>query len=107
MANLSQIRPHAEVIGADGVHVGVVDHVEGVRLKLTRADSPDHRHRYIDAGLIADIEPDGAIRLSANGDVAVTLEDIEAAKASDSDRLDEGLEETFPASDPVSAKHIT
>jgi len=26
---------------------------------------------------------------------------------SDNDRLDEGLEETFPASDPVSAKHIT
>jgi hypothetical protein len=25
----------------------------------------------------------------------------------DEDRLDEGLEETFPASDPVSAKHIT
>lgn len=25
---------------------------------------------------------------------------------SDNDRLDEGLEETFPASDPVSAKHI-
>ena len=23
------------------------------------------------------------------------------------ERLDEGLEETFPASDPVSAKHIT
>jgi hypothetical protein len=26
---------------------------------------------------------------------------------SDDERLDEGLEETFPASDPVSAKHIT
>ena len=26
---------------------------------------------------------------------------------SDNERLDEGLEETFPASDPVSAKHIT
>ncbi len=25
----------------------------------------------------------------------------------ESERLDEGLEETFPASDPVSAKHIT
>jgi len=25
----------------------------------------------------------------------------------DSERLDEGLEETFPASDPVAAKHIT
>ena len=107
MANLSQIRPHAEVIGADGVHVGTVDEVEGVRLRLTRSDSPGRRHRYIDAGLIADIEPDGAVRLSANGEVAVTLEDIEAEKAGDSERLDEGLEETFPASDPVSAKHIT
>jgi len=29
------------------------------------------------------------------------------AATSDSHRLDEGLEETFPASDPVSAKHIT
>lgn len=25
----------------------------------------------------------------------------------DNERLDEGLEETFPASDPVAAKHIT
>jgi len=25
----------------------------------------------------------------------------------ESERLDEGLEETFPASDPVAAKHIT
>ena len=107
MAQLSQIKPHAEVIGADGVHVGTVDEVEGLRLKLTRSDSPDRRHRYVDAGLIADVEKDGVVRLSANGDVAVTLEDIEADKASESERLDEGLEETFPASDPVSAKHIT
>jgi hypothetical protein len=28
-------------------------------------------------------------------------------ETSDDERLDEGLEETFPASDPVSAKHIT
>jgi hypothetical protein len=35
-------------------------------------------------------------------------EDIEdMADQDESDRLDEGLEETFPASDPVSAKHIT
>ncbi len=107
MADLSKIAPDTEVIGADGVHVGTVDHVEGVRLKLTRKDSPDGRHRYIDAGLIADIEPGGAVRLSANGDVAMTLEDIQAEEAGDSDRLDEGLKETFPASDPVSAKHIT
>lgn len=107
MADLSKIRPHAEVIGADGVHVGTIDQVEGLKLKLAKGDSPDHRHRYVDAGLVADIKRDGAVRLSAKGDVAITLEDIEAEKADDSERLDEGLEETFPASDPVSAKHIT
>ena len=107
MADLSLVQPHAEVIGADGVHVGTVDEMEGSRLKLTKADSPDHIHHFIDGGLIADIEPDGAVRLSANGDVAVTLEDVEAERAADDERLDEGLEETFPASDPVSAKHIT
>ncbi len=36
---------------------------------------------------------------------------LDGAKTEDQDReddlLDEGLEETFPASDPVSAKHIT
>ena len=35
-------------------------------------------------------------------------EDVADEKDTDEDaRLDEGLEETFPASDPVSAKHIT
>jgi len=39
--------------------------------------------------------------------VAVTLEEVKAEQAAEDHRLDEGLEETFPASDPVSAKHIT
>ena len=38
MADASQIREHMEVIGADGVHVGTVDHVDGDRIKLTKAD---------------------------------------------------------------------
>jgi hypothetical protein len=74
MADLSQIQEHAEVIGADGVHVGTVDHVDGKRLKLAKKDSADGHHHYIDGGLIADIE-DGKVRLSANADVAITLED--------------------------------
>jgi hypothetical protein len=37
-----------------------------------------------------------------------TADDVEdESDPDDEDRLDEGLEETFPASDPVSAKHIT
>jgi hypothetical protein len=30
------IKEHMEVIGADGVHVGTVDHVDGARIKLTK-----------------------------------------------------------------------
>ena len=40
MVDVSQIKEHAEVIGADGVHVGTVDHVDGDRIKLTKNDSP-------------------------------------------------------------------
>ena len=76
MTDLSQIKEHAEVIGADGVHVGTVDHVQGDRIKLTRNDSSDQKHHYIPTGLIAEIE-DGTVRLSANADVAITLEDAE------------------------------
>jgi hypothetical protein len=39
MVDLSQIKEHMEVIGADGVHVGTVDHVDGDRIKLTKKDS--------------------------------------------------------------------
>jgi hypothetical protein len=76
MSDLSQIAKDAEVIGADGVHVGTVDHVDGDRIKLTRKDSADHKHHWVSAGLIAGIEG-GTVQLSANGDVAVMLEDDE------------------------------
>jgi hypothetical protein len=39
MPNTEQIREHMEVLGADGKHVGVVDHLEGAdQIKLTRKD---------------------------------------------------------------------
>ncbi len=106
MADFSQIQPSFEVVGADGVHVGVVDHVAGDRLKLTRKDSVDGRHHFIDGGLIAAVEA-GKVRLSANADVAVTFEEVDPREAADEQRLENALLETFPASDPVSAKHIT
>jgi hypothetical protein len=76
MTDLSQIKEHAPVIGADGVHVGTVDHVQGDRIKLTKADSSDGQHHFISTGLIAEIE-DGTVRLSANADVAITFEEAE------------------------------
>lgn len=72
------IREHMEVIGADGAHVGTVDGVEGHRIKLTKADSGEGSHQghhhYIPLALVADIEGD-KVRLSANGDVAVSFEE--------------------------------
>ena len=38
MHDHSNIKEHMKVIGADGVHVGTVDHVEGERIKLTKTD---------------------------------------------------------------------
>lgn len=74
----SQIKEHMEVIGADGVHVGTVDRVEGGRIKLTKADSGEGSHKghhhYIDQGLVAGVEGQ-KVRLSANADVAVTFEE--------------------------------
>lgn len=76
----NSIKDHMEVIGADGVHVGTVDHVDGSRIKLTKADSGEGAHKghhhYISLGLVADVEGD-KVRLSANGDVAVTFEEEE------------------------------
>ena len=77
MIDMRRIKEHMEVIGADGVHVGTVDRVESNRIKLTKADSGQGSHKghhhYIDGSLVADVEGN-KVRLSANGDVAVTIE---------------------------------
>ncbi len=75
MADLSKIAEHMNVIGADGVHVGTVDHLDGDRIKLTKRDSSDGHHHYISLGLVAEVE-NGVVRLSANADVAVTFEEV-------------------------------
>lgn len=84
MIDAAKIKEHAEVIGADGVHVGTVDRVEGGRIKLTKKDSGEGshegHHHFISLELVADIEGD-KVRLSADGDVAVTFEEEEGGKA--------------------------
>jgi hypothetical protein len=80
MTTRDDIKEHMEVIGADGVHVGTVDHVDGDRIKLTKADSGqgshEGHHHYVSIGLVAEVEED-RVRLSANGAVAVTFEEEE------------------------------
>lgn len=81
MGDFGSIREHMNVIGADGVHLGTVDRVEGDRIKLTKADSGSHgdHHHYLSKGLVAAVEGD-TVRLSANADNATLLEEEEDGK---------------------------
>ena len=82
MAGRDDVREGMEVIGADGVHVGTVDRVQGDRIKLTRADSGqgshEGHHHYLSRGLVAEVEGE-KVRLSANADIAVSFEEEEDA----------------------------
>lgn len=71
-----QIREHMEVIGADGAHVGTVDHVDGDRIKLTKTDSSagfggahDGHHHYIPLADVSGVEGN-QVRLSSTGATA-------------------------------------
>jgi hypothetical protein len=79
-SSFEQIREHMEVVGADDVHLGTVDKVEGDRIKLTKADSGmgSHQghHHYISRGLVAAVEGD-RVRLSATAANAYTFEEEE------------------------------
>ena len=77
MSGFEDIKEHMEVIGADGVHVGTVDRIDGDRIKLTKGEnvgSHEGHHHFISRGLVAEVEGD-KVRLSANADIAVTFEE--------------------------------
>lgn len=80
-----KVRENMEVIGADGVHVGTVDRVESDRIKLKKSDSfgrHEGHHHYIEMGFVAGVEGD-KVRLSANADIAVTLEEESSGRPVD------------------------
>lgn len=81
MAGFDDVREGMEVIGADGVRIGTVDRIEGDRIKLTRKDSGqgshEGHHHFLSRGLVAGVEGE-QVRLSANADVAVAMEEEES-----------------------------
>lgn len=57
-AHASQIREHMEVVGNDGMHVGIVDRVEGDRIKLTKRDDPDgsgQHHHFLSVNAVESV----------------------------------------------------
>ena len=47
MMDRSRIKEHMPIVGSDGRQFGMVDHLEGNAIKLTKGDSPDGRHHWI------------------------------------------------------------
>lgn len=68
----NSIQQHSKIFGADGTHVGTVDHLDGERIKLSKNDSVDGQHHYLSVGLIASVDDEG-VHLSANGAEAAQL----------------------------------
>ena len=67
MSKNQKIKRNMEVIGADG---GTVDRIEKGRIRFTKADSGEGRHKghhhFIDLVLVADVEGQN-VRLSGRG----------------------------------------
>jgi hypothetical protein len=64
MADASQIQEHMQVVGSDGQHVGVVDNLDGNRIKLTRNDpAAQGQHHFLHLDMVASVEG-GKVRLT-------------------------------------------
>lgn len=81
MVDASHIAEGAEVVGADGVHVGYVDHLDGDRIKLKRKD-PEHgieteHHRFLPLNDVGSTEG-GKVWMAADAALVPVLEEQDA-----------------------------
>ena len=53
---------HMEVVDANGQHVGIVEKVEGDRIKLIKSDALDPQHLFLDKSQVARVE-DNKVKL--------------------------------------------
>jgi hypothetical protein len=70
MTNIESIREHMEVIGADGRHVGRVDHIRGSEIELAKLDlGAGLKHHMIPLSWVDDVVDD-KVRLNLTRDDA-------------------------------------
>jgi hypothetical protein len=55
-AGIAGIKEHMDVVASCGKKVGVVDHVGGGAIKLTKKDSPDGQHHFIPVGWVERVD---------------------------------------------------
>ncbi len=72
-----KIKENMEVVGFEGGHLGVVDCVEGDRIKLKKRDGDhgkqDKHHHYISLDLVNDIQ-NHKVRLCCDADIDALFE---------------------------------
>ncbi|MTH36306.1 DUF2171 domain-containing protein [Paracoccus limosus] len=78
MVDASRIQEGAEVVGADGVHVGYVDHIEAGRIRLKRKDAAHGittpQPRYLPLNDVGSTE-DGKVWMAADAALVRYLEE--------------------------------
>ncbi len=47
MVRADQVKEQMEVVGNDGLHVGIIDRVENNEIKLSKVDAPDGLHHFL------------------------------------------------------------
>ena len=61
---IAGMKDHMDVVASCGKKVGVVDHMEGGAIKLTKKDSPDGQHHFIPVGWVERV--DNHVHLNKN-----------------------------------------
>ena len=72
MIDLGLIEPHAEIVGADGVHVGTVDHVAGDLVALAESGARDGPVRHISGDRVARVQ-NGVVYLDVKAEEVVAF----------------------------------
>ncbi|HED3880913.1 TPA: DUF2171 domain-containing protein [Enterobacter hormaechei subsp. hoffmannii] len=66
MVDKSAIKDHTQVVASCGTHVGVVDHLDGERIKLAKSDPESGgKHHFIPLGWVDKVE-DNKVVLTKN-----------------------------------------
>jgi hypothetical protein len=73
----ANVREHMDVIASCGTKIGVVDHVEGNAIKLTRKDSRDGQHHFLPMSMVDHV--DSHVHLNKNSEEACNAWKSDAA----------------------------
>ncbi len=65
----TEIRERMDVVASCGTKIGVVDHVEGNTIKLTKSDSRDGQHHFLPISMVDRV--DRHVHLSKNSEDAM------------------------------------